>query len=629
MDDQLEIHRTIFETVENLIVVVDREARIVQVNPVVERILGYSQQEVAGRYFWDVFVSDDERDAARERFGKILVNSWFKQYERAWIRRDGTRRQIRWTNGFIRSADGQIRLIVGTGNDVTDSRRAEEALQDQTRLLRSVLDSVGDGVAVADASGKFLLYTREARRIIGLPEPTVPQAQWPEYFGFYQADGVTLFPAEALPMARALRGEECNEVEIQMLRPDLPEPRWCSVNSRPLRDESGRIVAGVIASRDITERKRAERETLFRKSLLEAQMEGSIDGVLVVDFHGKILLSNRRFALMWGIPQEVVRGGSDDEAIASVLDQVVDPDEFLARIKWLYDHPQDHSHDKIELKDGRTIDRFSAPVRSPEGESSPPVHYGRVWIFRDITDLKQAEAVARRSADAARESAAHFKELAEHTRRLAREIDHRVGNNLAGLLGLVAVTRRRAPTVDALADAIENRLLAMAQVHQLLRQGNWKRISLAELIASARIAVEQIPQGDADLIADGPDVWIEPHQVSPLTMVIVELLTNSAKHGVYAAGGTVSVSWEVLPSPSDRAGKPSLRIRWVERGGPPIMGPISPSLGAELVESFITRELLGRCALRYPREGVDHVFEIPLSAASDIDFTPQRTAAGE
>jgi PAS domain S-box-containing protein len=630
MTHELEIHRTIFETIENLIMVIDRSGRVVIMNPAAERILGYSAAEAVGRNFWEVFIPEDQVAAARERLARILAGTWPRQYVREWLARDGTRRQIRWTYGVVKSPDGEIRQVVGTGTDVTDSHRAEGALRDQTRLLRSVLDSVGDGVAAVDGSGNFLIYTPEAERIMGVPQPTSPREQWPRYFGFYHSDGTTPVTADELPMSRAMRGEECNEVEMQIRRPDLPEARWCSVNSRPLRDESGRIWGGVIASRDISERKRSESEILFRKSLLEAQMESSIDGILVVDFHGKILLSNRRFAAMWEIPDTIVRKGLDDEAIASVLDRVANAGEFVARIKWLYDHPEQHSHDEIQLKDGRTIDRYSAPVRASAGDSSEAVHYGRVWIFRDITDLKHAEAIARQGAEIARENAAHFREMAEHTRRLAREIDHRVGNNLAALLGLVAATRKRAPSVDALADAIKSRVLAMAQVHQLLRQGNWKRVSLAELISSARVAVEQLPHGNVDLIVAGPDVWIEPPQVSPLTMVIVELLTNSAKHGVCgAACGRLSLTWQIMPAAPESGAGSRVRICWIERGGPPIDHPIVPSLGTELVEGFITRELLGSCELRYPREGADHIIEIPLSAAADINFTPARSTAGE
>jgi len=611
-----QIHDLIFETVESLIVVIDPTGVILRMNPAAERVTGYRLADAIGKHLWDVLIPPEHGKAAQERLAKILSGDSPLSFERPWVNRAGTRRLIRWSVGVSRDPAGTAQFVVATGTDTTDVKRAqgaEEALRDQTRLLRSVLDSVGDGVAAVDEAGRPLIQTAEMRRIVGRPSPALPPEQWGEYFHFYLPDGVTPFPSERLPLARAMRGESTNEVEIQIRNPDWPEPHWCSVNGRPLRDESGRVCGGVVASRDITDRKRAEGESRFRKSLLEAQMEASIDGVLVVDAKGKILLSNSRFASMLGIPEHVVKNAIDEYALAIVVGQVEDPDEFLARVKWLYSHPEEQSHEEFRFKDGRIIDRFSAPIRSPPGEGAPIVHYGRVWIFRDITELKVAEAAARRGADVARSNEAHFRDLAEHTRRLAREIDHRVGNNLASLLGLVTVARTRAASVDALADAMHNRILGMAQVHQLLRQGNWTRVSLSELISSVRGAIVQ-PHEKVSCVLAGPEIWIEPRQVSPLTMVIVELLTNSAKYGVYGpAGGRLAISWRIIPIESKGNSRRLLRISWMERGGANITGPIVPSLGTELVEGFITRELHGRCELRYPPDGVDHVIEFPLS----------------
>lgn len=141
------------------------------------------------------------------------------------------------------------------------------------------------------------------------------------------------------------------------------------------------------------EQKRVERELLFRKTLLEAQTEAAIDGILVVDPAGRILSFNRRFVAMWGIPQEVIASHSDEAAISSVLHKLADPETFLIRVRYLYDHPDKESRDEISLKDGRTLDRYSAPVRNPEGG-----FYGRVWYFRDVTDQKLHDEELRQSA---------------------------------------------------------------------------------------------------------------------------------------------------------------------------------------------------------------------------------------
>jgi PAS domain S-box-containing protein len=135
-------------------------------------------------------------------------------------------------------------------------------------------------------------------------------------------------------------------------------------------------------------------DLLFRKSLLEAQTEASTDGILVVSPEGRILSFNRRFAELWELPGDVLATGSDEAAIASVRDKLVDPDAFLARIAYLYEHPDEESHDVLALVDGRVIERHSAPVKDEQG-----VLYGRVWFFRDTTERVRAEEELQRRVD--------------------------------------------------------------------------------------------------------------------------------------------------------------------------------------------------------------------------------------
>src|SRR5215216_1747471 len=104
-----------------------------------------------------------------------------------------------------------------------------------------------------------------------------------------------------------------------------------------------------------------------------------------------MLSFNQRFVEMWDIPKEVIQARSDDAALRSVVDKLVDPQGFLGRIAYLYDHPSEESRDEILLKDGRTFDRYSAPVRGKDG-----TYHGRVWYFRNITERKRAEGEIRR-----------------------------------------------------------------------------------------------------------------------------------------------------------------------------------------------------------------------------------------
>jgi PAS domain S-box-containing protein len=128
----------------------------------------------------------------------------------------------------------------------------------------------------------------------------------------------------------------------------------------------------------------------LQRALLHAQTEALMDGILVVSAQGEILVANPRFVDMWEIPDAVLRSGSDELALASVRDKLRDPDEFLERVEYLYRHPEERSHDEIALVDGRTFERYSAPVRLDDGS-----YGGRVWFFRDVTDRVRQERAQR------------------------------------------------------------------------------------------------------------------------------------------------------------------------------------------------------------------------------------------
>jgi len=132
----------------------------------------------------------------------------------------------------------------------------------------------------------------------------------------------------------------------------------------------------------------------FTNLLLSNQLEVSIDGILAVNGTGEIIFYNNKFINMWDIPPEVMRTFSDQNAVDFVLNKVADPLLFAKNIQTLYDNKTEQSKDEILLLDGRTFERYSAPMIGAKN-----VYYGRVWYFRDITGQKQAGQALQESVD--------------------------------------------------------------------------------------------------------------------------------------------------------------------------------------------------------------------------------------
>lgn len=182
--------------------------------------------------------------------------------------------------------------------------RRDTAVRDHDRILRSICTSMNDGVVVADRNDKFLLFNKAAEDMIGLGPMDVPQADWSAAYGCYLPDKETPFPADQLPLSRAIKGERVSDVEIFVLHPKKPHGLWLNVDGAPVLDEKGAVTGGVVILRDVTDRKAAE-ETNRR---LSSAFEQTDDSVFITDRKGAIEYVNPAFEKTTGYARTEVLG---------------------------------------------------------------------------------------------------------------------------------------------------------------------------------------------------------------------------------------------------------------------------------------------------------------------------------
>jgi PAS domain S-box-containing protein len=142
---------------------------------------------------------------------------------------------------------------------------------------------------------------------------------------------------------------------------------------------------------DISERKHAEEMLLSSMSLLNATLESTADGILVVDINGKVTQFNKKFSDLWHLPKELLDKKQDFLLLNYVISQLAEPEKFISKVDYLYKNTNESSFEEIKLNDGRTFERYSQPQKIDN-------HIlGRVWSFRDITESKHILEELRKS----------------------------------------------------------------------------------------------------------------------------------------------------------------------------------------------------------------------------------------
>lgn len=269
-----------------------------------------------------------------------------------------------------------------------ERKRAVEALAHERNLLRTLIDNLPDYIYAKDSKSCFVLNNAAHLRLL---DATTPDAILGKTdYDIFPEELATRYYTDEQEVVRSGKPLVNREEEVV---DEQGQRHWLLTTKVPLRDAKGEIVGLVGMSRNITDLKRHEEELRFRKALLESQNEAAIDGVLVVNAAGEIVSFNHRMVQMWPIPEETIATGSDEAALRCVLEKLDDPEGFLAKVNYLYEHNTEESRDEVLLLDGRVFDRFSAPVRDAGG-----TYYGRLWLFRDLTERKRMEDDLQRHA---------------------------------------------------------------------------------------------------------------------------------------------------------------------------------------------------------------------------------------
>jgi len=270
-------------------------------------------------------------------------------------------------------------------------KHAEEALKVSEIRYRRLFESAKDGILILDAeTGMITDVNPFLINLLGYSrEQFVEKKIWE----------IGLFKDIAANFEKFLELKHREYVRYKDLPLETADGRKINVEfvSNVYLENHLKVIQCNI--RDITERKRTEENLLFKTTLLEAQSETSIDGILAVDNQNNVILINKRFSELWKIPSHILDTKDDNKLLEHVSAQLKYPEEFRLKVTYLYEHQDEKSRDEVELTDGTYFDRYSAPMISAGGN-----YLGRIWFFRDITERKLAEKELIKAKEKAEES---------------------------------------------------------------------------------------------------------------------------------------------------------------------------------------------------------------------------------
>lgn len=267
---------------------------------------------------------------------------------------------------------------------VNETKKNIRELKEKSELLNSVLENISDGVAVANEKGEFLVFNPAAENITGRVAGNANVDEWSKRTGVFRTDGVTPVPYIEGPLAKAIRGEETNDMELLLRNPIHPEGIIVSASSRPFKDKKG---YGVAIFRNITAQKKAE--AILRNS--ENRFRLFVENV---KDYAIIFLDPKGYVTTWNEGARRFKGYEAKEIIGKHFSQFYTeedkadnhPEKFL---KIALDYGKAEEEGWRVRKDGT---RFFADVILTAIQDEKGVLQGFAKVTRDITERKQAEA---------------------------------------------------------------------------------------------------------------------------------------------------------------------------------------------------------------------------------------------
>jgi len=281
--EERDFNRSILQTANSLIVCLDEEGRITVFNDELERVTGYRREEVLGTSWLERFVPKRYHHAELNRFGQWVREHPEDRYERELLTRSGEERIVLWSNSMMINPHTGALTAIAIGHDTTDRRRAEAAVQEAAEKYRAVMEQSSDNIYLMDvATGKVIEANVALQKLLGYSAEEMQDLSVYDFIAHEQDDvndkieqvlggGLSFLPE------RYYRCRDGRMVPVEVV-----------VNSIEYSDRQ----VLCIVSRDITQRKEAERALREQEEKYRLLVENVRASIALIDYEGEFLFVN-------------------------------------------------------------------------------------------------------------------------------------------------------------------------------------------------------------------------------------------------------------------------------------------------------------------------------------------------
>jgi PAS domain S-box-containing protein len=300
--------RAIIDHEPECVKLVDRDGNLLDINPAGLRIIeADSLAQVEGLCIYPL-VAEEYRDPYRQLHERVLRGeSGSLIFDIISLK--GTRRTIETHETPLLDPSGTVFASLGITRDITDRKRAEEALRESSRFNEQIIANAREGIIVYDRELRYVVWNPFMEELTGLrAEEVIGKHLW-DLTALYQDHGKIILSEETVKgiragLQKALAGETFAYVDVPMDMKQSDLTGWTSARYGPFRNAQGKIIGVIATVRDITERRRLE-EQLQHAQKLEAI--GQLAGGVAHEFN------NMLTAIMGNLDLALARLSSDSD----------------------------------------------------------------------------------------------------------------------------------------------------------------------------------------------------------------------------------------------------------------------------------------------------------------------------